>query len=70
MAELSKVITTASGVTTIDQPNGTIEVIREDGSSFVELLTDDGQGNATRVWLDRLTVMELVTTLAAAGYPR
>jgi hypothetical protein len=68
MPEPIVTVTTRSGVETPDQPCGTIEILFSPGDTSVELFTDDGRGNATRVWLGWHDIAHMVMALASCGH--
>jgi hypothetical protein len=59
-------IQTMSGVITAEQPSGLVEVIREDGSTVVDLRVGDGTAVAT-VYLDYQMVAALMVALGAGA---
>jgi hypothetical protein len=59
-------VQTTPGVITKEQPSGLVEVVREDGSTVVDLRVGDGTAVAT-VYLDYQMVAALMVALGAGA---
>lgn len=64
---LISVVRCRGGITAADQPAGELAIYRRPGSSFVELLADDGDGNEVVVFLDYNAATQALCAIGAGA---
>jgi len=67
MEQIDISVNTQPGVRAAFDPAGLVTVVREPGSTLVQLVVNEGNGQTATVWLDYTQVTEAMVALGAAA---